>query len=175
MRWISAAVPATAVLLPLAGCSDADAPTEATGAAGKPASPMSQAARKLDAGDVFTQISAQISSAHLTGTVTAADDPNHLLGRPHQYTSKITFPDGRIKPSDVEGTDKDDVERGDAIEVFANAEDAQARAKYIQAITQSLPTLSEYDYISGAVLVRVSHYLPPTQAASCKTAADDLA
>jgi hypothetical protein len=106
--------------------------------------------------------------------VTATNDPNHLLGRPSQYTSKVTFADTRIAAADVEGAEKGDVERGGALEVFADPSDAEARAKYIQAVTKSLPALSEYDYVHGTVLVRVSHYLTPTQAAEYKTAAERL-
>ncbi|MEU2715355.1 hypothetical protein [Streptomyces sp. NPDC007205] len=144
--------------------SDGKAGTSATPAAGKP----------LDASAAFMQISGKVASAKLSGTVTAANDPNHLLGRPGQYTSKVTFTDSRIKASDVEGTQPGDVERGGAVEVFGSPSDAQVRAKYIQAVTKSLPALTEYDYVNGTALVRVSHDLTPTQAAAYKTAADGL-
>jgi len=128
----------------------------------------------LTATNALTQISAKVQDAKLSGTVTAANDPNHLLGRPNQYTSKVTFTDSRIKTADVEGTKEGDVERGGAVEVFATPADAAARAKYIQAVTKSLPALAEYDYVHGTVVVRVSHYLTPEQAAGYKTAADKL-
>jgi hypothetical protein len=86
----------------------------------------------------------------------------------------VTFTDSRIKASDVEYTEKGDVERGGAVEVFSDPSDAQARAKYIQAVTKAMPALAEYDYVHGTVLVRVSHYLTPTQAAAYKTAVDGL-
>ncbi|MGW4042965.1 hypothetical protein [Streptomyces sp. NPDC004721] len=138
--------------------------TKAAAAADKP----------LTASSAFTQLSSTVSSAKLSGTVTEENDPNNLLGRPNQYTSKITFTDSRIKPADVEGTDKGAVERGGAIEVFASPEDAQARAKYIESVTKSMPTLAEYDYVHGSILVRVSHYLTPKQAAEYKAAANGL-
>lgn len=34
--------------------------------------------------------------------------------------------------------------------------------------------LAEYDFVSGTVLIRVSHYLTPTQAADYKAAAAAL-
>ncbi|MEU6146562.1 hypothetical protein ABZ848_40230 [Streptomyces sp. NPDC047081] len=74
--------------------------------------------------------------------VAAANDPNHLLGRPGQYTSKVTFTDSRIKAGDVSGTEKGAVERGGAVH--------------------------------GTVLVRVSHYLTPEQAAEYKAATNSL-
>ncbi|MFJ5901556.1 hypothetical protein ACIQFZ_40810 [Streptomyces sp. NPDC093064] len=62
------------------------------------------------------------------------------------------------------------MERGGAIEVFADPADAQARAKYIESVTKSMSTLAEYDYVHGTILVRVSHYLTPKQAAEYKAA-----
>ncbi|WP_406458212.1 hypothetical protein OH768_28300 [Streptomyces sp. NBC_01622] len=142
--------------------------------AGTAANVGGSAAKPLTATSSFTKLSAAVSAAKQSGIVTAANDGNHLLGRPNQYTSKVTFTDSRIKASDVEGTDKGDVDRGGAIEVFADPADAKARAKYIQAVTKSMPVFSEYDYVHGTVLVRVSHYLTPTQAAGYKDALDKL-
>lgn len=156
-------LPVAAILL-TAACSSPKAGTAANAdsSAGKP----------LTASTIFAKLS--VKSATLSGTVTAADDPNHLLGRPNQYTSKVTFTDLRIKAADVSGTEKGAVERGGAIEVFADPADAKARAKYIQAVTKSMPALSEYDYVHGTALVRVSHYLTPDQATVYKEAFDKL-
>ncbi|MFJ6355359.1 hypothetical protein ACIQKB_38610 [Streptomyces sp. NPDC092046] len=132
------------------------------------------AGKPLAAGDVFTQLSAKVSTAKLSGVVTEDNDPNHLLGRPNQYTSKITFTDSRIKADDVTGSGPGSVERGGAIEVFATAADAQARADYIGKVTKGMPVLVEYDYVSGPVLVRVSRYLTPSQAADYKAGAVSL-
>ncbi|MGW1748078.1 hypothetical protein ACWCRD_21230 [Streptomyces sp. NPDC002092] len=136
--------------------------------------PNATASKPLTANAAFASISGKVSSAKLSGTVTAENDPNHLLGRPNQYTSKVTFTDSRIKTADVTGTEKGDVERGGAIEVFGSPADAAARAKYIQAVTKAMPALTEYDYVHGTVVIRVSHYLTPTQAASYKTAGAHL-
>jgi len=127
-----------------------------------------------DASAVYGVIHAAMPTTTLTATVTAANDGNHLLGRPHQYTSAIKFADSRIKASDVDGLDKDDVTRGGGIEVFPNHDDAQARADYIQTVTKSIPALTEYDYVAGDVVVRVSHLLTPDQAAKYKQAAEKL-
>ncbi|MEU7124273.1 hypothetical protein [Streptomyces zaomyceticus] len=132
------------------------------------------AAKQLTASDAFTELSAKISTARLSGVVTEENDPNHLLGRPNQYTSKITFTDSRIKGDDVAGAEPGSVELGGAIEVFTTAADAQARADYIQKVTKGTPMLIEYDYVSGTVLVRVSHYLTPAQAADYKAGAASL-
>lgn len=158
-------LPIAAILL-TAACSSPKAATTADSGI--------SADKPLTASTAFTKLAATVTSAKQSGIVTAANDGNHLLGRPNQYTSKVTFTDSRIKASDVEGTDKGDVDRGGAIEVFADPADAKARAKYIQAVTKSMPVFSEYDYVHGTVLVRVSHYLTPAQAAVYKKAVDKL-
>lgn len=126
---------------------------------------------KSSASTAWATIHADVPASKFTLTVTEANDGNHLLGRPHQYTSAVKFSDSRIAASDVEGTDKDDVDRGGGIEVFANHDDAQARADYIQAIVKASPMFAEYDYVHGEVVVRVSHYLSPTQASAYDKAA----
>lgn len=139
----------------------------------KDGAPAADTAR--DATADYAIIHSAVADTTLTATVTAANDGNHLLGRPHQYTSAIKFADDRVKAADVDGLDKDDVTRGGGIEVFANHDDAQTRADYIQTVTKGLPALSEYDYVSGSVVVRVSHLLTPDQAAEYKAAAARLA
>lgn len=169
----------TVVLLSgLAACGDNKPQPNTTAGTGASSSASARAAsgssKPITAQEAFTGISATVGSAKISGTVTAENDPNKLLGRPHQYTSKITFDDTRIAAVDVSGTDKGDVERGGAIEAFANPADAKARAEYIQTVTKSMPMLAEYDYVHGSVLVRVSRYLTPEQAAEYEAAADAL-
>ncbi|MGW3556291.1 hypothetical protein ACWDNT_02755 [Streptomyces sp. NPDC000963] len=142
-----------------------------TATAGVPTKP---AAKELTASDAFKVLSGKVVSAKLSGVVTEDDDPNHLLGRPNQYTSKVTFTDSRIKVDDVVGAEPGSIGLGGAIEVFATAADAQARADYIQNVTKGMPALAEYDFVSGTVLIRVSHYLTPTQAADYKAVAAAL-
>ncbi|MER6738225.1 hypothetical protein [Streptomyces puniciscabiei] len=166
---------AAALLASLTACSSGSSSSSqhtSNGNAGASATPA--ASKPLDASSAFTQLAAKVPTAKLSGTVTAANDGNHLLGRPGQYTSKITFTDTRIKAADVEGLEKGDVTRGGSIEAFATAADAQTRAKYVEDVTKSMPALAEYDYVHGTVLVRVSHLLTPAQAAAYKTAADGL-
>lgn len=130
--------------------------------------------KPVTASTAFTAIAAKVPTAKLSGTVTAANDPDHLLGRPNQYTSKITFTDSRIKASEVTDSSKGSVDLGGEIEVFADPASAQARKKYIQAVTKSISALAEYDYVHGSVLVRVSHYLTPAQAGEYKAVAANL-
>ncbi|MFF4911265.1 hypothetical protein ACFY2T_41100 [Streptomyces sp. NPDC001260] len=155
----------------LAACSSKSGPTSSPDT--KPKATTSKQAT-VTASSAMTAIAAKVPTAKQFATVTAANDPNHLLGRPSQYTSKVTFTDTRIKASEVTDSSKGSVDLGGAIEVFASPADATARAKYIETVTKSVSALTEYDYVHGTVLVRVSHYLTPSQAAEYKTVANGL-
>jgi xanthine/CO dehydrogenase XdhC/CoxF family maturation factor len=82
---------------------------------------------------------------------TATNDPEQLLGREHQYVSKVTFADRRVAPS------------GGSIEVFQTPADLAARVVHLQRSEQSMP--HEYYYGVGTVLLRLSGNLPPEVAA----------
>jgi hypothetical protein len=92
-------------------------------------------------------------------TFTAANDPNALLGRPGEYTSKANFRDRRLGAPGF-----DPIQDGGSVEVFATNTAAQRRYKYVHAITQSAPIFFEYDYLHGRALLRLSHRLTPAQA-----------
>lgn len=165
--------------LTLTACSSGSSDKKGDGAgdASSGSSPKSAAGftvRPKDASAAWAIIHAAVPTSKLSMTVTEANDGNHLIGRPHEYTSAIKFADSRVKASDVVGADKGDVDWGGGIEAFPSHGDAQARADYIQAIVKNLPMFSEYDYVDGVFLVRVSHYLTPTQAAEYKAAARKL-
>jgi plastocyanin len=96
---------------------------------------------------------------------TSATDPNHLLGRPTGYLSKVAWQDTRIdqtnQPSDPGG-----IEWGGGIEVFGTAEQAKSRAGYLISIETADPIVgSEYDYLLGPILLRVSGTFTPDTAA----------
>jgi hypothetical protein len=92
--------------------------------------------------------------------LTAASDPNHLLGRPGEYTSKTEFADSRKAGEAGPG-----VAAGGSVEVYQDHAGAVRRARCIQSIVQAAPVLgAEYDYVAGAVLLRVSGQLTPAQA-----------
>ncbi|MER6253733.1 hypothetical protein ABT224_20490 [Streptomyces sp. NPDC001584] len=175
-RTAHAAAAALTVVL-LTGCSTGTStPGAATGEPASTSGPAAAPAPKAsaDAAGAFTVVSAAVPSAGLGGTVTAENDPNHLLGRPHQYTSKITFTDSRISAADAESHKPGDLELGGSIEVFPTAADAKARHDYIQAATSSIPALSEYGYLHGNTLIRVGRLLTPAQAADYEKAAAKL-
>lgn len=162
---------AAVALLTLAGCSST---TTSTDSSTRSTAAKAAAGKPLNATTALAAITASVPSAKLTSTVTAANDGNHLLGRPGQYTSRVTFADSRIAKSDTDGFHKGDTELGGSVEVCANEADAAARAKYIQAVTRSIPALAEYDFVRGTVVVRVSHFLTPAQAADYKAATAKL-
>ena len=169
---------ATLVLLlaPLAACGSDPAPAQpaapaasqaATTSAPSASETPSPASEERTAEEVFEDISAKVDSASLTTVYDEESDPNDLLGRPNGYTSKVAFADSRVKFDDYEeqGLAKDDLDRGGSIEVFPDAEGAKMRAEYIQGVKKSNGILgSEYTYVDGTVLVRVTGKLTPKQA-----------
>jgi hypothetical protein len=167
-----------ATLLALTGCASTAKPaavaTPAAPAAATATTAPAKATTPLTATTAMTQLAAKITTAKLTNVVTENNDGNNLIGRPHEYTSKVQFKDTRVNPADTTGLDKGDIQFGGSIEVFATPEDATARAKYIQAVTASLPAAAEYDYVQGDVLVRVSHLLKPSQAKEYEAATRQL-
>ena len=69
------------------------------------------------------------------------------------------------------GAAKDDLDRGGSIEVFQNAAGAKRRAKYIQGLQKKMPILgTEYDYVDGPILLRVTGNLPPRKAKTYEAA-----
>jgi hypothetical protein len=103
---------------------------------------------------------------------TAENDPNELLGRPNQYSSKVMFEDTRLNPDPM--AKGFDVQNGGSIEVFEDEDDAIARAEYLETVTKSFSFSAEYSYREGTVLLRLSHRLSPDQAAEYEDALKDV-
>jgi hypothetical protein len=109
-----------------------------------------------------------------SAVITETNDANDLIGRPGQYVSKVAFADSRL------GVPIDPAEPGNegggSIEVFADDAEAQARSDYIQETLQSLGPIAgtEYHYLAGPILVRVTGELPPSVAAEYGAAVADL-
>ena len=97
-------------------------------------------------------------------------DMNNLLGRPNQYTSKVTFEDIRLeqtnKTLDPEYFSEAEINEpiGGTIEVFNNAEDMQKRKTYIESVTSSISAFAEYSYSNEYILLRINKELTPSQA-----------
>jgi hypothetical protein len=105
---------------------------------------------------------------------TAANDPNHLLGRPNGYVAKVAWADSRIKASDPDVKDNTpgSVDLGGSIEQYPDKSGAKAREKYIQGIEKAVQFVgTEYDYVDGDFLIRVSSQLTPDQAKAYQKAA----
>lgn len=128
----------------------------------------------MTAEQVVSQLAQRVPSAKPGVVFTAETDPNKLLGRPNGYTSKASFTDSRVNSEDVIDTREGAVDPGGSVEVFADEQAAQNRLKYIQAMTAGVPAFTEYGYVSGPVLVRVSKSLTPDQAAEYQEALAEI-
>lgn len=142
-------------LLFLSGC---DKSAEKQGA--------SVAAAKVNTADDVAKLLAKAALPVQNVTVLdAATDPNSLLGRPGQYTSKITFFDGRHpKPGDGSDTGEN------TIEVFSNAADAKTRHDYVEQVTKGMPMLTQYMLLQGKALVRFDKVMLPAEVDGYKAA-----
>jgi hypothetical protein len=159
------------------GCGSGEPPTLAQQADQPPKSASSASASTAaeptapaddrTAEEVFEDLSDSIDGLSLTLVYDEDSDPNKLLGRPNGYSSKVAFADDRVKLDEfaAESLANDAIERGGSVEVFPDASGAQARADYIQGVLKSAGGLgSEYDYVKGPVLVRVTGDLVPSKA-----------
>ena len=174
MRSRTVAYGAAVLLVVLSGCSSTPAAAPANAGGGSSPS-VSAKPSPVGAATNASAVIARLKAAKLPiGEATvygAASDPNHLLGRPGGYTSKAAFTDTRINPNDARDTTPGSVDLGGSVEVFATSGDATAREQYIQAAEKAAPIVgTEYDYVSGPVLLRVSQVLTPQQAAQYKAA-----
>lgn len=167
---------AAVTMLVLAACApNAATPAgSASSAAGRPSTPTASPAPAAAAATspAATAMTAEQVVGALTdlglpvtlGTVfTAATDPNHLLGRPGEYTSKAGFTDSRLGGGKVAQTG--------SVEVFASPADATRRALYLQSVIQADPAQgTEYDYVAGPIVLRVPGKLTAAQAHSYEAA-----
>jgi hypothetical protein len=85
-------------------------------------------------------------------TYTAATDPNNLLGRQREYTSKASWAGYAFATKSG----------GGSIEVFPTAADAHARLAYLQAFQP--PIGDGYDYLTDTAILRLSADYTPAQA-----------
>jgi len=172
------------LLLVLTGCSGSEqaAPSTAsvpaatvtvTETAGAPAQTSSEAEPEaaLDAEARLARLMATLPQVSQLMVYDAANDPNDLLGRPGGYTSKVAFADSRVPVEDVASEDADAIKRGGSIEVYPDAGAAKARSDYIQSIVQGATLLgTEYHYLDGGALLRVTGILTPEEASTYETA-----
>jgi hypothetical protein len=90
-----------------------------------------------------------------TTVYTATTDPNHLLGRQGEYTSKVNW-----------GQDRGNGNVFSSIEVFPDTPDAKLRYAYLRAFRP--PFGDGYDYLYRAAILRLASIHTPAQAATLK-------
>lgn len=172
------AITAGVLVLALAGCgggSDDTAEEAQAGNAPTTAATASPEAKAEEAAPTSgAEVVATLKAAGLPVTLTVdydeTTDPNKQLGRPGGYVDKVAFTDSRIQAADVADDKEGSIELGGGVEVFATEAEAQARADYIKEVTAGMPALTEYGYVKGGVLLRLSRQLTPTQAAEYEAA-----
>jgi hypothetical protein len=148
--------------LMLGGCGGTTASSTSTPTATNAPTPTPQTA------DQIVQTLKQSLPIGEQFSYTADNDPNHLLGRPGQYTSKVNWIDTTLTTTDT-GADIS-VGDGGSIETFASLTDANARFAYIQSISKSSALFAEYEYQEGQYILRVSRIFTPDQAQAYDTA-----
>nr|BBH87841.1 hypothetical protein KTC_25920 [Thermosporothrix sp. COM3] len=153
----------------LAACGETSSPAQSsptaqpTTAAPTP-TPSPTPAKPKTADEILKALKAQGLKIGESFTYTEENDPNKLLGRPGQYTSKVNFKDTSLEATTNSGAEIS-IDEGGSIEVFENEQTAQKRFQYLQALSQSGSALfAEYEYIHGSVILRVSKTFTPTQA-----------
>ena len=161
-------VPAALVLW-LTACGGGDSPaaveTSTSGVSTQEgsSSPPSESAAGADqnADSLAAELKDEVGTVTKAVTITEDNDPNDLLGRPNGYVSAAVLYDSAAACGSL-GSDC-----GTVIEVFKDEAAATARAEYIQGILAGSPALgSEWDYVNGAALLRVSGELKPSAAAA---------
>lgn len=168
MRSAMTRIFALAVLLATtAACSGTDEPgtaesNEPTSASVSSAAPEETRAPEIDAAGIAEILAAAVPSVEQVTVITEENDPNDLIGRPNGYASAAVLSD--------EGGDRSDpqpgVGWGATVEVFEDEASAQQRSDYIQGILEEAPMFgTEYHYLNGIALLRVSGELVPSVAA----------
>lgn len=109
---------------------------------------------------------------------TEETDLNNLLGRPNQYTSKVTFEDTRLEQVNLNNEFITEEERneptGGTIEVFENKTNMENRKNYVESISNSISMFSEYTYSNDYALLRLEHDLTPAQAKEYEEAFNNI-
>lgn len=163
-------ITAVALLAMLSGCSSSAGSgstktvTVRVSAVGTPVPPV---AVPTDATTVLAKLTAAGLPISNTAVQDENTDPNNLIGRPNEYTSRASFD----VPGGDTGGDRYSVDRGGVIEVFRATADASTRVAYIQGLLKKSPILgTEYDYQAGPVLVRIAGKVKPSVAAKFQQA-----
>lgn len=96
--------------------------------------------------------------------VTEDNDPNGQLGKDGGYTATVYFTSPLVDQSNVIGSSviEKGTDGGGAIEVYANADDANKRRDYLAAFDGGILSSGSHEVV-GTVLVRTSNKLTASQ------------
>ena len=148
-------------VVPLAACGSSGTPQSAPTAPGSTSASVSVALPTVSPAATTSPIcgpadvvARRMGMKNIT-VYTAVTDPNHLLGRQGEYTSKINW-----------GQDRGNRNVFSSIEVFPDAADAQLRYTYLRAFRP--PIGDGYDYLYRAAILRLASIYTPAQAAALK-------
>ena len=111
---------------------------------------------KLTAQSVLNKLK-ETESSFITKELilTVANDKDNLIGRPNQYTEKITWNDNRAQHSKTVSS----------IEVFKTTKNATTRKIYLEKAMKSSPSLIQYIEQKNNMLLRIEGNLKPVEAA----------
>lgn len=147
--------------LALSGCSGAPAPTVTVTVTADP----TPTAEPISVASVMDSLPAAISEISTVTRITEDNDPNDMIGRPNGYLDGAVFADSRLTCDELGAS------CGATLEDWGTEEAARERSVYIQGILKDSPMLgSEYNYIVGGLLLRVSGELTPTDAKAYEAA-----
>lgn len=136
----------------LSACSSGGDSADSNGAGD-----TSTTTESADATEVAEELKGASPTASKVVTITEDNDPNDLIGRPNGYDSAAIIYDSEVSCDELGS------ECGVVVEVFSEEDAAQARGEYIQGILSESPALgSEWDYVKGSVVLRVSGELKPS-------------
>jgi hypothetical protein len=140
-------------ILALAGCGTSNVASKAKATA--PPKP-------LTATQAATALQAKVPDVTKVVTITENNDPNNMIGRPNGYVSAAVMVDKTLPACDSTAFG---VDCGATVEVWPTVADATTRGKYIHAVLSGGgPLGSEWDFVKGDTVLRVSGNLKPSQA-----------
>lgn len=154
---------ALVLVFPLAACAGKTPPSPATSTSvSVPASAASPTAITSTESALESARAAAGESAKNVFQLTEDNDSNNLLGRPGGYSdaavAQLNGLTGTCDPSTP------GVDCGLTVEVWKSQTAATARAKDIQTKLSTYGLGSEYDFVKGSTLLRISGEVKPSEA-----------
>lgn len=173
MKPFACCAPALVLAVALSACSASSTETTQSPTTAPSTAAPTSAAPTTGAAPTPDAVQAVLTKAGATNylAATAENDENHMLGRPGGYTARVAFelPGGDLTAK------KGAIERGGGFEIWPDAVGAQKRHEYITTTLAANPILgTEYDYLAGTVLVRVTGKVTPANAKKVEDAVAGL-